>query len=405
MSGLPDAANEMVYDVAVVGGGLSGTLAAITLGRAGYRVALIDRHAVQPEEFRVEKIGGDRIARFQRLGLADAVAAASRSFGEIVNARRGYILDRTHEPFFGFSYRNFVTAMRAELPAGVDFIVGRVSDLKTGAGRQTVVLHGEPPIAARLIVLATGMGDILRRSLGIERHTIHERQSLTFGFDIRPAGDDAFRYPALTYYGEQVSDGIDYFSLFPVGDEAGDRNRVNLFTFRDHRDPWVKALRGNPKETLVETLPGLTRVLGDFEVVGRVENWIMDLTVARNCRQAGVVLIGDAYQTSCPAAGTGVARLLTDVEQLCLVHVPQWLATPGMGADKIAAFYDDPRKQASDASALAQANYRRNLTVATSPAWRARRTLQVLRRRLIDRIEMASPGTRARLRALVRRAA
>jgi 2-polyprenyl-6-methoxyphenol hydroxylase-like FAD-dependent oxidoreductase len=401
MSGLPEERNGIVYDVAVVGGGLSGTLAAITLGRAGYRVALIDRHAVYPEEFRVEKIGGDRIARFQRLGLFDAAAAASRSFGEIVNARRGRILDRTRQPFFGFSYKDFVTAMRAELPDGVDFIVGRVNDLKTGAGRQTVILHEQPDVRARLVVLATGMGDMLRRSLGIERHTIHERQSLTFGFDIRPAGAEAFRYPALTYYGEQVSDGIDYLSLFPVGDGT----RVNLFTFRDHRDPWVKALRGNPKETLERTLPGLARVLGDFEVVGRVENWIMDLTVARNCRQAGVVLIGDAYQTSCPAAGTGVARLLADVEQLCLVHVPRWLATPGMGAEKIAAFYDDPRKRASDASALAQAKYRRNLTVATSPAWRARRALQMLRRRLLDRIEAASPGASARLRTLAGRPA
>src|SRR5690606_20246233 len=125
---------------------------------------------------------------------------------------------------------------------------------------------------------------------------------------------------------------------------------------------------------------------GDLEVVGRVQNWIMDLTVARNCRQAGVVLIGDAYQTSCPAAGTGVSRLMTDIEQLCLVHAPRWLATPGMATEKIAAFYDDPRKLASDASALAQARYRRNLTVATGPAWRVRRTLQVFRRRLLDRI-------------------
>jgi hypothetical protein len=84
-------------------------------------------------------------------------------------------------------------------------------------------------------------------------------------------------------------------------------------------------------------MPGLRPFLGDFEVIDRMENWVMDLYVVEGHVQNGVVLIGDAFQTSCPAAGTGVSRLLTDVERLCH-HVPQWLASPGMAADKIAAF-------------------------------------------------------------------
>ena len=55
-----------------------------------------------------------------------------------------------------------------------------------------------------------------------------------------------------------------------------------------------------------------------------------------------MVLIGDAFSTSCPAAGTGTGKVFTDVERLCNVYIPRWFATPGMGAEKIAAFYDDP---------------------------------------------------------------
>ena len=73
MSTAPDRTEVTDYDVAVVGAGISGTLAAITLGNAGYRVALIDRNAVFPDEFRVEKIGSDLVSRFERLGLLDAV--------------------------------------------------------------------------------------------------------------------------------------------------------------------------------------------------------------------------------------------------------------------------------------------------------------------------------------------
>ena len=33
------------------------------------------------------------------------------------------------------------------------------------------------------------------------------------------------------------------------------------------------------------------------------------------------------------------AAIFTDVERLCNVHIPQWLASPGMAQAKIAAFY------------------------------------------------------------------
>ncbi|HEY4191846.1 MAG TPA: NAD(P)/FAD-dependent oxidoreductase [Mesorhizobium sp.] len=383
-------------DIAVIGAGLAGTLAAIVLGRAGHRVALIDRNAVCPPEFRVEKIGGEQIAAMQRLGLLDALSAHATRFDEIVNARKGRILDRTRSVHFGFRYADIVSAMRRQLPQSVRFVVGRVDAVTTGADRQAVTIAGQGTVNARLVVLATGMGDLLRRTLGIGREVIHQRQSLTFGFDIAPAPGASFENPALTYYGERLSDGIDYLSIFPVDGAT----RANLFTFRDIGDPWVKAFRQNPKETLAATLPGLARVLGDFEIVSPVQNWLMDIAVAQDYRQAGVVLIGDAYQTSCPAAGTGVARLLSDVERLCMVHIPNWQASPGMSADKIGEFYADPHKQAADARALQMARYRRSLTVETDLRWRAHRMLQLSRRRLMSGIERYTPSVATRLRML-----
>src|SRR5262249_24718238 len=165
--------------------------------------------------------------------------------------------------------------------------------------------------------------------------------------------------------------------LFPVGDAM----RANLFTFIDHRDPWARTMRREPKQTLLSVMPGLTRFLGDFQVIDRVENWVMDLYAVEGHVQNGVVLIGDAFQTSCPAAGTGVSRLLTDVERLCQ-HVPQWLATPGMAADKIAAFYADRAKLRADTHAAHLAQYRRALTVDDSLGWTLHRQQAFLRRRL-----------------------
>lgn len=381
-------------DIAIVGGGLSGTIAAIALARSGARVTLIDRNDVAPPEFRVEKLGGEQLVKLERLGLLDVLAQNSTRFDRAVNIRHGRVVDQSAIRYQGIFYDDLVNAMRRALPASVRTVIGRVTDLSTGPEQQLVTVADQDPIRARLVVLASGMSDILRARLGIEREVLHERQSLTFGFNLRPA-DTITNHPALTLYGERPGDGIDYLTLFPIGELI----RANLFVFLDHRHPWIKELRTDPLAALEQKIPSLRRHLHNTELDGKVQNWIMDLAVARNVRRPGIVLIGDAYQTSCPAAGTGVSRLLTDVERLA-AHVPGWLQTPGMEAAKVATFYEDPAKTAMDAYALAQADFRRSFTIDTSFEWRARRQAQFLRRRLMNGLDRLSPPLAASIRSL-----
>jgi hypothetical protein len=131
-------------------------------------------------------------------------------------------------------------------------------------------------------------------------------------------------------------------------------------------------------------MPGLQPFVGEFQVTSKVENWVQDLYVVDDYLRDGVVLIGDAFQTSCPAAGTGVGRLLVDVAQLCNSHLPRWLETPGMAANKIAQFYSDPVKQKSDGRSQHLASYRRSLTIDNSWSWEAHRLQASVRRRLVS---------------------
>jgi 2-polyprenyl-6-methoxyphenol hydroxylase-like FAD-dependent oxidoreductase len=132
-------------------------------------------------------------------------------------------------------------------------------------------------------------------------------------------------------------------------------------------------MRRAPEATLIASLPRLRRIVGDFRISGDIKIRPADLYVSSGHRQAGVVMIGDAFETSCPVTGTGTDKVFTDVERLCNLHIPAWLATDGMGADKIAAFYDDPVKTACDAWSAAKAYSFRSVSIDSGLYWRAQR--------------------------------
>jgi 2-polyprenyl-6-methoxyphenol hydroxylase-like FAD-dependent oxidoreductase len=283
---------------------------------------------------------------------------------------------------------------RQLLPDPSSFIVDQVLSLSCSEDLQHLSLASGNRVTSRLVVLATGMSGALGYNLGITRRILAARHSVSFGFTIAKSDSSPFAFPALTCYGDRSADGIDYLSIFPI---AGGM-RANLFMFRDPNDPIMRELRREPKATLLHLMPGLQPYLGDFRVIDRVQSWVMDLAKVEGHLQPGVVLIGDAFQTSCPAAGTGVSRLLVDVERLCTVHLPRWLETVGMNTEKISQFYSDRDKIASDERAFRMAHFRQALTSNSGIRWNVRRRLHFLRRNITHRVDRIQPGWIARVR-------
>ncbi|AWL98306.1 MULTISPECIES: FAD-dependent oxidoreductase [Bradyrhizobium] len=357
-------------DIAIIGGGLAGSTAAAMLGRAGISTVLIDPHESYPTDFRVEKLSGqEQVGRFLKTGIAESVLRRATFTGENWIARFGRLLDKAPSRQFNILYDSLVNAVRDEIPASVERICAKAIAVETSEERQRVVLSNDETISARLVVLANGLNVGLRHQLGIARKVISACHSISIGFDIVPVGRSAFAFPALTYFSERPSDRIPYITLFPVGT----RMRANLFVYRACDDPWLRELRRAPTETLDAALPRLEAVTGPFEIPGEIKIRPVDLYV-NDCRgQPGLVLVGDAFATSCPVAGTGCDKVFTDVERLCNVHIPAWLACDGMSAAKIAAFYADPVKRACDEWSAAKAFDFRSVSIGTSPYWTAQR--------------------------------
>ena len=361
-------------DVAIVGGGLAGAACAAMLGRAGIDAVVIDPHREYPPDFRCEKLDGTQVAILRKTGLVDGVLAAATHDRESWVARFGRLVEKRPGDQHGIFYAPLVNTVRGLIPPNVPMIIAKATAITAGSARQTVTLSDGETVSARLVVLANGLNIGLRHSLGLTREILSECHSISIGFDAMPVGRDAFEFPALTYYAEHTSDKTALLTLFPIGSAM----RANLFTYRDMHDPWLQTLRAKPEETLHALMPGLRKITGDFKVAGPIKIRPVDLYATRGHLQPGVVLVGDAFSTSCPAAGTGARKALNDVERLCNVYIPRWLASPGMGADKIAEFYADPVKRACDEACLAKAYDLRSFSLDNALAWRARRWLKFL---------------------------
>lgn len=356
-------------DIVIVGSGISGTLAATALARTGYSIVLIDRHAVYPPDFRAEHLDGPMIEQLRRLGFLAGLTEGLYKGETVTVARSGRVIATAPTVNYGLRYENLVNRARAMLPAHVRQVTGRVTGVDASDTVQRVRLSGGGTIEGRLVIIATGQGRTIAEKLGIQRRMVREGHSLTFGFEIESAGNDPFPDSFVVYQRERIRDRMDYFAAFAMGQSM----RVNLFTYRDYKEPWTKAFLNDPGAGLAEVMPGLADTIGPYRALLPVVARPIDLYVSQGYRRDGVVLIGDAFQASCPATGMGMVRVLSDIERLSTVHAPRWLATQGMGAVKISTFYDDPIKRACDAKALHDAEYRRASSTETSLPWVAHR--------------------------------
>ncbi len=386
-------------DVIIVGGGLAGSLAAAMLGRNGIPAVLVDPHEVYPPELRCEKLDGGQIAILMKTGLGEVVLPQTALASELDVVRFDRMVDRKPGLQRGIMYDNLVNALRAAIPPSVERVKGKVNAVATSDGRQMVTLSSSEEISARLVVLANGLNLSLRESIGMAREMISPMHSVTISFDMKPVGRAAFPFEALTYYARRPADKYAYLTLFPVPGAM----RANYMVYREMTDPWFAALRRNPREALLVVMPKLEAQIGPFEVTNNV--WVRpaDLYQTKNVEQAGVVLVGDAFATSCPAAGTGTGKVFTDVERLCNRYIPEWLATDGMGTGKVAAFYADPDKLAYDAYSRNAAFNLKSTSIDPGLYWTLRRwgkfTLRAVigaARRLRGRFRApAAPGVEA----------
>jgi 2-polyprenyl-6-methoxyphenol hydroxylase-like FAD-dependent oxidoreductase len=205
-----------IVDVLIIGGGLAGVCAATAAVRQGFSVTLVSAQDRHPPDFRGEKLGEHELRLFEKVGVGVAAYRQMEAFDGVWTHRFGHLVDKLDTREYSSDYSDLVNALRDAMPLQIDQVVARVAALTTSEVVQMVTLGDGRTLRGRLLVVATGLGDSVRRMVGVEREIVRPMHSLCCGFDlVEPPS--AYPFISLVWSDERIDRTVSYLSLFPMG--------------------------------------------------------------------------------------------------------------------------------------------------------------------------------------------
>ena len=328
------------YDVLIAGYGPTGMVAAALLGRAGHRVAVLERYSGLYNLPRAATFDDETMRLFQKLGIAEQLSSSTRAQRtyDWVNAD-GQVLIRNHFADAGAAgwpefNMMFQPALERELDAlcrdtaGVEILLGH---LVTGFDQTADEVHVTARLdngvsrnlTTRYLIGSDGGNSTIQRCLGIPMDD--------YGFQ-EPwlVCDFALKRPVDLPMAQQYGDPDQPTSVISIGPHH------HRFSFMldtavlnaadvTHDDVWQRVSRWISPD--------------DAELI-RVAPYTFRSTVATSWRSGRVLLAGDAAHQMPPFLGQGMCSGIRDAHNLA------WkldLILRGLAGEKLLDSYQDER--------------------------------------------------------------
>lgn len=334
-----------LFDIAVVGAGPAGSVAAYAAARRGYNVALIDRNTFPRDKACGDGIGPAAVRLARRLGLSDLFDGYEPIDAVTIFGPRGYRTDNAIPPIGGEPATGYVVPrvefdnrlFRAAIAAGAEDLSGtRFLEMALSADRRTLMLRdtagGRRSVDARLVVGADGAYSVVRRSLTGRQEPYRSRHA---GLAMRayarsPAPWATAATPSLIL--EFSRDLLPWYGwVFPVGE-----HRVNigvggsLDVLREDGTDLAKLL-----DAYADTMRARGVIAGELH--DRRAHHLPHIGGMPRLAYPHAALIGDAASMINPVSGEGIAYGVTAADQLVRT-LPARLDDGDALADALARF-------------------------------------------------------------------
>jgi menaquinone-9 beta-reductase len=163
------------WPVIIIGAGPAGSVCALSLARAGYKVLLLDKYDFPRDKTCGDQLIPDSLRVLEQLNLLDRVRPLALANDRIRVFSPGRIDFIVRCDYLAIKRRDFDHVMlQAAIEAGVAFMKAKVVDIKPSASDPTeVYIDGSAePLRAQVVVIATGASVHLADKLGlIDRRT------------------------------------------------------------------------------------------------------------------------------------------------------------------------------------------------------------------------------------------
>lgn len=299
------------YEIAIVGGGLAGQVAALALGRAGRKVCLI---AASPkhDDGRTTALMDQSVRYLERLGVWDRIAPSSAALSVM------QILDGTNRLLrappaqfrasdiglhaFGYNIPNKALAEVLDSALATEPNLSRietnVESIALTADKVTIAIDGGEVIEADFVIGADGRKSITREAAGIDvRKWSYQQSALVLNFaHTLPHGNVSTEF--------HTESGP--FTQVPL---PGSRSSL-VWVVRPEEASRLTSLPTEELSKIVEAR--MQSILGKVTVEGKAQAWPLSSMMAERFGAGRVALIGEAAHAFPPIGAQGLNLSLRD---------------------------------------------------------------------------------------------
>ncbi|HKT16632.1 MAG TPA: bifunctional 3-(3-hydroxy-phenyl)propionate/3-hydroxycinnamic acid hydroxylase [Stellaceae bacterium] len=307
-----------MYDVVIVGYGPTGMLAAILLGRAGHRVAVVERYRTLYNLPRVGIVHDDVLRMFQEVGCVEDIWPATHFLPVYELAKHGQVLLSSEvSPMATHGWPEYTSIYQPSFEKELDRIARAVPSVEILSGETATSLdQGRASagvtvtdsdgqmrrIEGRFVIGADGGNSFVRRALGVEYENLGFDQDwlVIDAKEIRARPD----LPAMRQFCEPEQPGVTLF--------MGPHHRRWSFMIFPGESP-EDAIKPESVWRRLDRPEGATP--DEYELV-RVASYKFQSLYARQWRVGRVFLAGDAAHQMPPFLAQGLCSGFRDAHNL-----------------------------------------------------------------------------------------